>query len=68
MTDQKIAGILRRTGQTFRLFEPGALRPEDLRILDPDQAPAPELPAAWRDESLRFLAEAIGNALAPVTP
>jgi len=62
---QKIAGILRRTGQAFRLFEPGALKAEDLRILDPDQAPAPQLPATWRDESRQFLAEAIAKALVP---
>ncbi len=65
LINQKIAGILRRTGQAFRLFEPGALKAEDLRILDPGQAPAPELPAAWRDESRKFLADAVAKMLVP---
>ena len=65
LIDQKLASILRRTGQAFRLFEPGALKAEDLRILDPEQVPAPELPVAWRDESRKFLAEAVAKMLVP---
>ena len=59
----KIAQVLERTSQKFRLFEPGTITRDDLSILDRSEAEPPEIPQDWLDESKKFLGDSISKAL-----
>jgi hypothetical protein len=58
----KIAQVLERTGQTFRVFQPGTIRAEDLKMLDAGEAPPPAIPVDWKEESLAFLRQGLQTA------
>lgn len=59
----KIAQILDRTSQNFRLFEPDTITREDLSILDPANAEPPCIPSDWLLNSQQFLANSLQEAL-----
>jgi hypothetical protein len=55
----KLVETLRRTGQGFRLVEGAAVTQETLELLDRAAGPLPEVPHAWRQESLDFLRDGL---------
>ena len=59
----KIAQVLERTSQQFRLFEPGTITRKDLSILDRSEAEPPQIPESWLDDSRKFLGDSISKAL-----
>lgn len=59
----KIAQILDRTSQNFRLFEPGTITRDDLSILDWNSADPPAIPADWLADSKQFLSDSLSKAL-----
>lgn len=60
----KIIQALERTGQTFRVREPGAITRTDLDILDAEAFPPPQVPADWLADSREFLARSLATVTA----
>jgi len=57
----KITEVMNRSGQGFRVFNPGEVGVDELRILDCDEAEVPKIPEDWKASSLEFLKQALAS-------
>lgn len=56
---QKIAYVLERTNQEFRLLDPDRVTDVDLEMMDRDKFPVGKIPADWVSDSKSFLANSL---------
>lgn len=59
----KIAQVLERTEQTFRVFDPGTICAKDLAMLDAGEAPPPHIPTDWHAASWQFLKDQLAQTI-----